>query len=268
MSNKQPGDEQIERILWEAEDGLQAPGEQDRQAVPGDGNADRDSGVRGPTRPLRPRQDPVSRWLLPAATVVLVVLVVGALMLLSQGDRVARLEREVAALRGNGAGQETLDGLRSDLRDLDARVADLSNRIDVNGNEARREIAQQLESQRGEIEALSGRMAALEKSAGAPANKGSEKASSSSAAPAADSTSSGRWVVNLVAVADAASAEQVRERLRDMGVKSRIESIKAGDTSLRRVTATGFGSYEQARDFASRAKKTLGLSEDPWVSRE
>lgn len=269
MSDKRTSDDQIQGTLSEAEGGLRPPGEDapDRART-----RSGPRGGKGPSRSSQGQRELVVRWLAPGAAVVLVILVVGILLYLSQGGRITTLESEVDALRGRGDVQGALDGLRTDLRQLEARVEGLTTQINVKGNGGRTQARQQLKDQKTQIEALSGRVAELEKALGPSRNQSQAAQDNSSATPGAGQSartaSGGGWVVNLVAVADAGSAEQIQKQLKDMGIEPRIDRIKAGGASLQRVVATGFGSYDEAKQFAARAKKKLGLSEDPWVSRE
>lgn len=232
----------------------------------------RDTGIQGRLR--RTSQidaDTVSRWFIPAAALVLILFIIVVAMYFSQGSELNALKRDVAAL-----GEQSTDTsmLSSDMDQVLARVDELDARMnsaeDMNTEiqALREDVARQNET----IETLTSRIDELEEapstSGSADSGSGDTGASGTQSTPAADQASSGDWVVNLITVADRASAERFQERLGTLDVDSRIESITRDGKTLQRVVVSGYGSRDEARDAAADLKNRLELSDDPWIARQ
>lgn len=269
MSDEQSSDDQIEKILSEAEDGLRLSEPAD--TANGEALRIRSQSVansRGPRGP-RARSDPLPRWLAPAGAVLVIAVVIGVLMFISQGDRLKTLERRVAALHDNTELASSVDDLRGRIQKLDSRVGTLATRVENSGNgDADIKAVRQLVAEQGsQIKSLSQRLEQLEhkrKTAARPAAAANPPAQAHTSKPA----STGSWVVNLISVADVASARRFEQRLEAMGVPSRLDEVDIGGKSLKRVVATGFASKDQAKAFAAKARKQLSLPQEPWVSQD
>jgi cell division septation protein DedD len=269
MSDEQSSDDQIGKILSEAEGGLWGSGTP--QATDGDRTPMRSEpgGESRLPRGPRKRADSAPRWLAPAGAVAVIALVIGILMFVSQGDRLKALERKVAALHGGSELAGSVDDLRSRMQQLDSRIEDLATRVgQTNTGDADIKAVRQLVADQGaQIKSLSQRLEQLEhkrKTPGSAAVGESAPAQAQASKPA----SSGSWVVNLISVADVASAKRFEQRLRDMGVQSRLDEVDIGGKSLKRVVATGFTSKDEARKFAAKARKQLSLPAEPWISQD
>lgn len=273
MSDNPESDDPIQRILSEADDGLKPSG---HDAPAGRGSerpvAGRPGGNGGFPRGPRARNDPLPRWLLAAAAVAVVVLVVIVLLYLSQANRLKTLEQQVATLQEHGYSADDINEIRAGIQRVNARVDALTTRINtVDTGEADIQTVKELATDQGaKIESLSRRVAELEKGTKVSGKTGGTKAGGAGSRTAATggTGAGGSWVVNLISVADAASAEHFEKRLKDMGVQSRIDVVDINGKTLRRVVATGFDSEGDAKKFAASIKAQLSLSETPWVSRD
>ncbi len=273
MSNDPNSDDPVKRILSEADDGLQVPGTDS----PSGGHAARAAtpraGIGGQPRGPRARKDPPPRWLFAAVASVVVVVVIAVLAYISQARRLKTLESEVAALHERGDAANVSDKLGAKMQRLNARIEALTTRIDIlNGDEADIKAVKQLATDQGaKIESLSQRLGELEHGSKTSRKAGTNQAGVAATAgsgAAGGSSRTGGWVVNLIAVADVASANQFEKRLKDMGVHSRIDEVDISGKTLRRVVATGFNTQDEAKNFAATIKEKLSLSQNPWVSRD
>lgn len=213
-----------------------------------------------------------ARWLVPAAAVVVVLLVVNIAMYFSQSNELAAWKSEIAALRERVAASGSND-LGPEVDRIAARLEGLSTRV-----EASRETSATVEALRADltrqnqrIEALAARVDELEKSASQPgggAETSGTGASDAQPAGAAGEQDGGAWVINLITVSDRASAESVRNTLQEKGVDSRIEPVTRDGNTLLRVVVPGFASRAEASDAVPGLKESLGLPGDPWISRQ
>lgn len=261
------------------------PGGTRNQGIPGEGRSglslSREESENRSARP-RPRRSPglsgklqqsihapesvVTRWFIPLAGLVVVLLIVMVAMHLSRGGELNALKHEVAALRSQAETSNT-DGLSAEIDRLAARVEGLTARLtdttqlntDLQALEA--EVVQQNET----IEALGGRMDELEE---ASSRSGGEEPSTSPAGQTSQPAGDGNWVVNLITVADSAAAEQVRKGLVEAGFEARVVPVTIDGKALRRVVVGGFDSFEAATSASPAMKEHLELTDDPWITRE
>lgn len=269
MSDEQSSDDQIEKILSEAEDGLRLSEPAD--AANGEALRMRNESIasnRGPRGP-RARSDSLPRWLAPAGAVLVIALVIGVLMFISQGDRLKALDRRVSALHDNADLASSVDDLRSRVQKLDSRVETLATRVENSSDgDADIQAVRQLVADQGtQVKSLSQRLEQLEHKRKTSENPAARE-NAPAQAQASRSASTGSWVVNLISVADVASAKRFEQRLEAMGVPSRLDEVDIGGKSLKRVVATGFASKDQAKAFAAKARKQLSLPQEPWVSQD
>lgn len=210
----------------------------------------------------------VAHWFLPVAALVLVLLIVTITLYFSHGGQLNALSRDVAALREQNAG--TTSG--SELDRALARMDELGSRLGaVKELDAEmKALRDQLLEQNKRIEALAGRVEALEQTPAASAGGASSDSADSGTQTeqAEGQTEGGEWVVNLITLGDVDAAESFQEQLNELGIESRIEAITSGDKTLQRVLVPGFGSHEAAQQVVPELKQRLELSDDPWITRQ
>lgn len=210
----------------------------------------------------------VAHWFLPLAGLVLVLLIVSVAMYFSHGSQLNALSREVATLRDQNIGTTSA----SEIEQAQARVAELTSQLGVVDelNAEIQALRDQLQKQNQRIETLAGRIEALEKtpasSAGTASNDSGDSSTQTEQVDA--QTDGGQWVVNLITLGDLEAAESFQKRLNELGIKSRIEAITSGDKTLQRVVVPGFGSQEAAQQVVPELKRSLELSDDPWITRQ
>lgn len=274
MSKDQSDDDQVQRFLWEAEDGLTAP----REDSPGNATSNPSRPQGGPTaydklvRSRRGGNNTMERWFVPVSAMILATFVVGIIVTLSRGDDLNALENEVTALKEQTQELGTSDDIRTDLDQLDARVEGITTRLssaqDVSADI--QALQSQVAEQNAALETLTARVGELEQasSASSATGSGSSSSTASTSTQSSGQTGSGTWVINLITVADRASAEQFQERLNGMNIESRIEAVTRDGKTLQRVLVPGYGSQDEARSAVPELKSRLGLSDDPWIARE
>lgn len=258
MVGRRSGDEQIDRFLEESEQSLTAAEQEFANGPPLKPSGQEAASNGMPRRPAKHTSITAPRWLIAAAAFFLIALVVTVTMLLSQGNRLAGLEKRIGTIESRIDAERNTDTLTSEMQRLRGRVDGLATRINVIADKDRRvkEMGEVVAGLRQEIDALT------RSSSAAGGNTTTEGAKTN---PETGGDSS--WEVNLAALSDDAAVTQLVKRLEDSGAKVRVDMIdKEGDT-LQRVVATSFNSYGDAKDFAGRAKKLLNLADDPWISR-
>lgn len=229
------------------------------------------------TRARHGGQGILGRWLVPVSAIVLVILIVGLVLLFSRGDELESLKSQVAALQAQNESTGGVDQLRAEFERLDARVEGLATELG-NADEpgARMQaLESQVAEQNAAVEALTGRVDELEQALASAQDAAPEEAApADEAESASQSTQSsaqpadGDWVINLIAVGDRASAEQVQGRLAEMGVEAEIQTVTRDGRTLQRVIVPGYASRDDAQSAAPTLKKDLGLADDPWITRE
>lgn len=210
----------------------------------------------------------VAHWFLPVAGLVLVLLIVTITLYFSHGGQLNTLSRQVAALQEQNVGATS----GSEVDRVLARVDELGSRIGaIKELDAEvKALRDQLLEQNKRIEALAGRVEAIDKApAAASTGTGSSSSgeSNTQTAPAESQAEGGEWVVNLITLGDLEAAESFQERLDKLGIESRIEAITSGDKTLQRVVVPGFSSQEAAQQVVPELKQRLELSDDPWITR-
>jgi len=215
-------------------------------------------------------------WVVPTAALTVALLVIGGLMLLSRLDDLDVLERRVVALHARSENQTIVSEamLRTELQHVNARIDGLGTRLDAARDlrDTLNSIRRALSKQQDRVDALAARLDGLAGNGAANAAPEREPGYSSSVDKHAGSkgaaASGETWVINVVSLADPASARQVEQRLGAMGIDARVDMVEMNRRSLRRIVVPGFDSRAEARDTASRLHQQLGLSEEPWISRQ
>jgi len=224
-----------------------------------------------------------ARWLLPVAALVVVLLLVTLALSFSHGGRLTDLDNEVAALKAQTA--RTDPG--PEIERLATRLEQLRGRLDAVDELTTRVAALQdrLQEQSAGIEALRERVAGLEQApaptAEAEQAPGADQApdteqaqepdsggTEATSAPPDDAAPVDEWVINLMTLADPASAQSFRERLEELGIDARIETTTRGDQTLQRVVVPGFTSRDAAQDAVPGLTERLELSDQPWITRQ
>lgn len=218
-----------------------------------------------------------ARWLVPAAAVIVVLLVVDIAMYFSQSNELAAWKSEIAALRERVAASGSND-LGPEVDRIAARLEGLSTRVEASQetSAAVEALRADLTRQNEQIEALAARVDEFEKSASQPGGGAETSDTDTSDTGASDAQPSGSageqdggaWAINLITVSDRASAESVRNTLQEKGVDSRIEPVTRDGNTLLRVVVPGFASRAEASDAVPGLKESLGLPGDPWISRQ
>lgn len=273
MSENESGDAHDRGLGRERQSGLSLPRDESRGRSTG-ARSGRPSGVydrlRGATAV---DESVVARWFIPVVLLLVVLFVVNISMYISQNNELTAWQSEIAALReqveasGNNDRDSEIDRIRASVEGLGTRLAAIEQ-MNTDLQALQTEVARQNET----IEALSGRMDAIEQasagSGGTGSDAGSSDDSGSQSAGTADQSGGGKWVINLITVADRASAESMQKRLGNMEIDSRIETITRDGKSLHRVVVPGYDSQEAAADAAPGLKDRLELSGDPWIARQ
>lgn len=271
MGPRQFGGGKNMHFLWTARDGDASSGG-NPSAADGPGDAPREP--PGPEAYAKGRSG-AGKWLVPIAGAIGVLLVVGFLMYLSRLNELNTLEREVSTLRAQSESADRNADVRAELERQAARIEGLATRLDVmiDARDAVVKLRRELSRQSAELATMAVRLNRLEQDSGPAAP--STAARDDRDPPPANAPESrpvepapGRWTINLVSVADPESARQVERRLDELGVESRIDEVEMDRRSLRRIVVPGFGSYGEAKTAASRLRQQLGLSEEPWISRD
>lgn len=261
-------------------DGAKVPPRAPRPAPPGPQGANPD-GDRIPPPPQRRQEPPANnRSILPVIIVAVLVLIAVGYMYFSEADRVVALENQVNNLsrRVDAVGEAT--ELPKRVAQLETRMAQLDDRLEAIGGvgasvQGVKQAVADLSTQLG---ALSKQISAVEASVQAPLTAAPSPQASPSAAQSPAETaepeaqpSSGAadrtWEINLISVTDLKAANQIRQRLADIGVQARIDTVPHEGKSLHRVVVPGFASYTDAQGAATRIKRALNLTEDPWIAR-
>jgi TolA-binding protein len=88
--------------------------------------------------------------------------------------------------------------------------------------------------------------------------------------PAANSGASleggGGWVINLLSLSSAATAQQELTRLRQLGVRAEQQAINQGGHLWYRLRVTGFDSYEGAKAYIDTVERQTGFN-SAWVGK-
>ena len=84
--------------------------------------------------------------------------------------------------------------------------------------------------------------------------------------PAAKSTGTGAWVINLVSLTSQADADQFSARARSKGVHTEQQNVTVKGKKYWRVQITGFVTSEEAKSYSNSAKQKLGLK-DVWITK-
>lgn len=260
MSENDPGDDRETSRNQQGQIGL---------SIPPDETQRRPSSARSRRRPgayeklqqaVQVDQSVVSRWFLPFAILFLVLLVTGIAIFLGQGSRLDKLERRVAALNEQAVNADTveLDRMQQRIDALGKRARDMEE-LTTEVQTLQKAIA----TQQKKIETLTSRLAKLEQ---APAESGD--GASGSKTTEGSGAAAGGWTINLITVADRASAEEFQKRLEKIGVDSNIRSVTVNNRTLLRVVVPGFESRDAAERTGADLKKQLELSDNPWITRQ
>lgn len=205
----------------------------------------------------------VARWFLPLAVLFLILFVIGIAIFLAQSSRLDDLERQVTALEKQAAGADPVSGLER-IRDRVEALEERSSTPDSVDAEIRA-LRDVVAEQGGKIEALTGRLDKLAQSSGG-SGAGESESNNDSGTPSG--RVEGGWLINLITVADRASAEAFQKRLDKLDVTSRIQSVTVDNKTLLRVVVPGFQSRDAAENTGNDLKKRLELSDDPWITRQ
>lgn len=274
MSENEPGDASDRGLGRERQSGLSLPRDETRGRPTG-ARTGRPGGVFDRLRGAAAVDESVvARWFIPVALLLIVLFVVNIGMYISQNNELTARQDEIAALRQqveasvNSDRDPALDRIRASVERLGTRLAAIEQ-MNTDLQALQTEVARQHEA----IEALSGRMDAIEQASAGSGDTDSDAgrsddSGSQSAGTTDQSGSGGEWVINLITVADRASAESMQNRLGNMEIHSRIETITRDGKSLHRVVVPGYESQEAAADAAPGLKDRLELSGDPWIARE
>lgn len=267
MSENTPGDDRDPQRGRQGQIGLSVPREEAAQRSTTTRPRRRPGGAEKFQQAARVDPDVVGRWFLPVTVLLLVLLVIVAIVTFAQGSRLEALQRQVAALNE----QVVESGPDTRLRQLSERVETLGDRLDSTGGPGAEIEALRgtLVEQSEKIQALSDRLAGLEQGTGGGSGSSDTGGASGEASPAASGDAGGgSWVINLITVADQASAEAFQKRLEKLDVDSRIQSVTVEDKPLLRVVVPGFQSRDAAENAGAEMKRELELPDDPWITRE
>jgi len=77
----------------------------------------------------------------------------------------------------------------------------------------------------------------------------------------------GGWVINLLSVTSAKSANEELARLRKMGIRADKQTVSKEGRSWYRLRVTGFDSYEGAKAYIETVEKQAGFN-SAWVAKE
>lgn len=266
MSEDEPGGNRNQGFPGEGRSGLSLSREESENRS-ARARSRRSPGIYGKLQQaVRAPESVVTRWFIPLAGLVIVLLVVNVAMHLSGGGELDTVKREVAALRSQ-VEASNIDGLSAEIDRLAARLEGLSTQLpDTDGlNADLQALEAELTRQDEAIETLSDRMDEREQSSSR--SDGGEP-STTPAGQASQQAGDGSWVVNLITVADSEAAEQVQKDLAEAGFEARIVPVTIDGKELRRVVVGGFESFEAATGAAPAMKEHLELSDDPWITRE
>lgn len=274
MNENEPGDDQNQGFGREGKSGLSLPRDEAQGRRPTGARPRRNSGVYDRLRgAAEVNEGTVGRWFIPVVAILVLLFIVNIGMYVSQSNELAAWQREIAALReqvdasrGNSPGAE-IERLRSSMTDLDARLSSIET-ADADLEATQAELARQNES----IESLSSRMDEMEQTSARTGSEAADAAGAEESGPQSAGTSGqsdgGEWVINLITVRDRASAERMQERLGNMKIDSRIETIDRDGTAMHRLVVPGYPSQDAAADAAPGLKDRLELPGDPWIARE
>lgn len=242
--------------------GLSLPGEEARQR-PKTERGKRETGAQAKLRRAADvDQNLAMRWFLPVTIVLFLMLILLASLLIAQGSRLDTLQRRVAEM------SERLANTDADtaIEQLRTRIDALDDRLEIASDigSGTRALEQTVTEQSSMIEKLADRLDELEQ---ASQDTGAESDATAAGAPPS-TQSAGSWVVNLITVADRASAEDFQKRLDELRVKSRIQSVTIEGKSLLRVVVPGFQSQDDAKSAGTELKQQLELSDEPWIARQ
>lgn len=271
MSENEPGDDQNQGFGREGKSGLSLPRDEAQGRRPTGARPRRNSGIYDRLRgAAEVNEGAVGRWFIPVVAILILLFIVNIGMYVSQSNELAAWQREIAALREQVDASRTTDPgaeierLRSSVADLDGRLSSIEA-ADADLEAMQAELAGQNEA----IESLRSQVEEMEQAAAqsGSAAAGAEESGSQSAGTSGQSDG-GEWVINLITVRDRASAERMQERLGNMEIDSRIETIDRDGTAMHRVVVPGYQTQDAATDAAPGLKDRLELPGDPWIARQ
>lgn len=128
------------------------------------------------------------------------------------------------------------------------------------------------ESTQQELQALGLRLEQLEKGASQPRQVAvtSSKPLVSKAEPvlpASSTTKPGGWVINLLSVSTASTADEEMARLRKLGIRADQQKVTQQGKTWYRLRVTGFDSYAGAKAYVDTLEKQTGFR-SAWVAKE
>lgn len=274
MNENEPGGDQSQGPGREGKSGLSLPRDEAQGRRPTGARPRRSSGVYDRLRgAAEVNEAAVGRWFIPVVAILVLLFLVNIGMYVTQSNELAAWQREIATLRGQIDAARTddpgarIEQLRSSMADLDARLATMET-ADVDLEAIQAELARQNEI----IESLSSRMDELEQTPAPADSEADDTAGADESDPqsagASGQSGDGQWVINLITVTDRASAARMQERLGNMDIDSRIETIDRDGTAMHRLVVPGYPTRDAAADAAPGLKDRLELPGDPWIARE
>jgi cell division protein FtsN len=180
-------------------------------------------------------------------------------------QNVSELQQRVLAQsrRGTLAPPAQLD---EQLAGLEERVNDLAVIIEGPMSHLR-------ESSQQELKALELRLGRLEQ--GPAQQRQSPLATDNTAAPGKSDPApvvpaplaSNEWVINLLSVTSARSANDEVARLLQLGIRAEHQKVSEGGSTWYRLRVTGFDSYAGARSYIDTIERQTGFS-SAWVAKK
>lgn len=274
MNENEPGGDQNQGFGREGKSGLSLPRDEAQGRRPTGARPRRNSGVYDRLRgAAEVNEGAVGRWSIPVVAILVLLFIVNIGMYVSQSNELATWQREIAALREQVDASRTddpaaeVERLRSSVADIDGRLSSIET-ADADLEAMQDELARQNEA----IESLSSQIDEMEqtpaRTESEPADAAGAEESGSQSAGASGQSGDGQWVINLITVRDRAAAERMQERLGNMEIDSRIETIDRDGTAMHRVVVPGYQTQDAATDAAPGLKDRLELPGDPWIARQ
>ncbi|WIO73568.1 SPOR domain-containing protein [Porticoccaceae bacterium LTM1] len=84
--------------------------------------------------------------------------------------------------------------------------------------------------------------------------------------PKATATNSAGWFINIAVLSDLANANNLRDKVRNLGADAKVDAIQSKGRTLHRVRAYGYASQSAAERDAQRLQTALNL-EGLWVTK-
>lgn len=220
------------------------------------------------------------QWIAAAVALVVTLLIAAKAIWIGIGmeSEVAELNQEVrtlqqrlAQLPGENAAVRT-EHLAEDLNRLAQRVDELG--VIVEGpvghlRESNERVFEVLRQRLDRLEAEQKRFA--ESPAGNSPKPSADKVSAIAARPTPGAPISGPgkrgWVINLLSLSNAKTADEELARLRKMGIRADKQTVSQEGKNWYRLRVTGFDSYEGAKAYIDTVEKQTGIG-SAWVGEE